>query len=161
MHAKRSILAYGVAEQPEGIRQPDESRGGSDPDNTSPAAHVLLRQNVGKSFDAEPVPEVENADARIRAAREAMPDASSLRRLAERLKALADPSRLTMLNALATSEMRVGELAEAVLMSQSAVSHQLRVLRAAQLVAVRREGKNAWYRLADPCLIRLIAPEQQ
>lgn len=158
MHTKRSTLAYG-AEDSEERRQADDTSAKSDTCESLSAAQTLLHaEAASEPFDAARFPDIENAQTRIRTVREAMPDAPSLRRLAERLKALADPSRVTILNALAISEMRVGELAETVSMSQSAVSHQLRVLRAAQLVAVRREGKNAWYKLADPNLVRLIVP---
>ncbi len=160
MHTKRSTLAYG-AEDSEERRQTDDTAKSDTCESPSAAQTLLHAEAASEPFDAAPFPELGNAQTRIRTVREAMPDTPSLRRLAERLKALADPSRLTILNALAISEMRVGELAETVSMSQSAVSHQLRVLRAAQLVAVRREGKNAWYKLADPNLVRLIVPVRQ
>lgn len=65
------------------------------------------------------------------------------------LKGFADETRLRILCVLREREMCVHEIVEALEMSQSAVSHQLRVLRDARLVAHRREGRHVHYRLAD------------
>jgi ArsR family transcriptional regulator len=69
--------------------------------------------------------------------------------LAELFKVLGDPSRLRILNALGATELCVCDLATALDMSQSAVSHQLAVLRSARLVRARREGKAMFYNLDD------------
>jgi ArsR family transcriptional regulator len=67
------------------------------------------------------------------------------------LKAMANQRRLMVLCKLAEhGEMRVGDLAEAVGLSQSALSQHLTVLREEGLVAFRREAQLAWYRIADP-----------
>jgi DNA-binding transcriptional ArsR family regulator len=70
-------------------------------------------------------------------------------RMAEFFSALSDPHRLKLLSALAQQELCVCDLAAAVKMSESAVSHQLRVLKAQHLVKYRRQGRNVCYSLAD------------
>lgn len=70
-------------------------------------------------------------------------------RLAATFKALGDPSRLMLVSLLATEELCVHEIAERLGREQSAVSHQLRVLRDRQLVRSRREGRHIHYTLAD------------
>jgi DNA-binding transcriptional ArsR family regulator len=62
---------------------------------------------------------------------------------------LADPNRLRILSILAKQEMCVGDLAVAVGMNESAVSHQLRTLRAIRLVKSRKQGRHVFYRLLD------------
>lgn len=69
--------------------------------------------------------------------------------LAELFKALGDSTRVRILHALSFSELCVCALASILGMSSSAVSHQLRVLRAHKLVKYRRDGKNAIYSLDD------------
>jgi DNA-binding transcriptional ArsR family regulator len=70
-------------------------------------------------------------------------------RLAETFKALSDPSRVRIVSLLARSELCVCDLAAALDMSQSAVSHQLRTLRDLHLVRWRREGRQIFYALDD------------
>jgi len=69
--------------------------------------------------------------------------------VAETLQALATPSRLRILGCLAAGPKTVNELADAIGMEPSAVSHQLRVLRVLNLVVRRREGRQAHYDLYD------------
>lgn len=70
--------------------------------------------------------------------------------LAERFKLLADPSRLRMIYALLeTGELCVSDLADAVGVSESATSHQLRQLRLAGLVRATKRGREVFYRVAD------------
>ena len=64
-------------------------------------------------------------------------------------KMFSDPTRLRILSLLFQSEMCVCDIAQLLNMSQSAISHQLRVLKQAQLVKYRREGKTVFYSLAD------------
>ena len=80
---------------------------------------------------------------------EDIPEKEVLEQIAELFKAFADPTRVHILSRLAERELCVGEIAEAVGLSQSAVSHQLRVLKQLHLIKYRREGKNLWYSLAD------------
>jgi DNA-binding transcriptional ArsR family regulator len=77
--------------------------------------------------------------------------------LAEALRAFGSASRLKLLWALIDGEQTVEALAASVEMEQSAVSHQLRLLRQQRLVAVRREGRHGHYRLFDHHLPELLA----
>lgn len=70
-------------------------------------------------------------------------------RMAEFFGVLADPNRLRLLSALANQELCVCDLAAGLKMGESAVSHQLRLLRAMRLVNYRKEGRNVYYSLAD------------
>ncbi|MGB3517721.1 MAG: metalloregulator ArsR/SmtB family transcription factor [Elainellaceae cyanobacterium] len=76
-------------------------------------------------------------------------------RMAEFFSALSDPHRLKLLSALAQQELCVCDLAAAVKMGESAVSHQLRVLRSQRLVTYRRQGRNVYYGLADDHIMTL------
>lgn len=75
--------------------------------------------------------------------------------MAEFFGALADPSRLRLMSALASQELCVCDLAAAVKVSESAVSHQLRILRSQRLVKYRRVGRNVYYNLADSHVMNL------
>jgi ArsR family transcriptional regulator, lead/cadmium/zinc/bismuth-responsive transcriptional repressor len=88
-------------------------------------------------------------EERIRAARALALDSSILGELGELFKVFSDPTRLRILRALAQGELCVCDIGEVLGVSQSAVSHQLALLRTARLVAYRREGKTVFYRLAD------------
>lgn len=76
-------------------------------------------------------------------------------RMAEFFSALSDPHRLKLLSALAQQELCVCDLAAAVKMGESAVSHQLRILKAQRLVKYRRQGRNVCYSLADDHIVTL------
>ena len=76
-------------------------------------------------------------------------DGEIARQVAETMQALATPSRVRILARLNESPCSVGELAEAVGMEQSAVSHQLRLLRHLQLVVGERSGRHTIYALHD------------
>jgi DNA-binding transcriptional ArsR family regulator len=78
-------------------------------------------------------------------------------RLAEAMRAFGSASRLRLLWALLERERTVEELVATVAMEQSAVSHQLRLLRQQRLVAVRRDGRHAFYRLHDHHLPDLLS----
>ena len=69
--------------------------------------------------------------------------------LAQLYKVFGDETRIRILRAMLTEEKAVGELAEELQTSMSAVSHSLRILKAARLVTCRREGKAVYYRLCD------------
>lgn len=77
--------------------------------------------------------------------------------LAGVFKVLGDPTRLRILHALMSGERCVQDIADTIDSSQSAVSHQLRILRDARLVHNRREGKVIWYSLADDHVYTLVA----
>jgi ArsR family transcriptional regulator len=75
-------------------------------------------------------------------------DEATVEAIAELFKAFGDPTRVQILSLL-KQEMCVNDIAQAVGVSQSAISHQLRILKQMHLIKCRREGKNAWYSLAD------------
>lgn len=76
-------------------------------------------------------------------------------RMAEFFGVLADPTRLRILSALARQELCVCDLAAGLKIGESAVSHQLRILRAMRLVKYRKEGRNVYYSLADNHVMNL------
>src|SRR4051794_9810528 len=81
---------------------------------------------------------------------------SSVGALAETFKVLGDITRVRMLDALSRSELCVCDLARLLGLSQSAVSHQLRLLRGMRLVRPRREGRMIFYTLDDQHIVRLF-----
>jgi DNA-binding transcriptional ArsR family regulator len=81
--------------------------------------------------------------------KEKMPDESRLYELADFFKVLGDSTRVKIMWALDLQEMCVCDLAVLLNMTKSAISHQLRALRLANLVRSRREGKIVYYSLAD------------
>lgn len=80
----------------------------------------------------------------------------TFQRLAETFKALGDPSRLKILYALSMEELCVCELTELLEMTQSAISHQLRVLRNMRLVKYRKSGRSVFYSLDDNHIVNLF-----
>ena len=78
-----------------------------------------------------------------------MPKEETLYDLAELFKVFGDSTRIRILFVLFEEEVCVCDLAEALQMTQSAVSHQLKILKQAKLVKNRREGKSIFYSLAD------------
>lgn len=85
-----------------------------------------------------------------------MPDNGIIGRLSEVFKVFGDGTRIRILWVLFDKEACVYDIAESVGMTQSAVSHQLRVLKQARLVKARREGKNTFYSLDDEHVKRII-----
>lgn len=77
-------------------------------------------------------------------------------KLAEFFKIFSDPSRIRILRQLFEVECSVGELAESLNMSQSATSHQLRILKESRLVKARRDGKSIIYSLTDDHVVNVI-----
>lgn len=86
------------------------------------------------------------AIARVRAE---LPEDDLLYDLADLFKMFGDSTRLKILYVLLESELCVCDIAELLGMTQSAISHQLRVLKQSKLVGARREGKSVFYSLAD------------
>ncbi len=79
-----------------------------------------------------------------------VPDKETLGHIAELFKGFADPTRVHILCLLLTrEELCVGDIAEQTAVSQSAISHQLRLLKQMHLIKSRRDGKNMHYSLAD------------
>jgi DNA-binding transcriptional ArsR family regulator len=89
-------------------------------------------------------------------ARRAMHDMETLRGLSETFKVLGDVTRLRICVALSRHELCVSDIAAVVRISESAVSHQLRLMKAMRLVAYRREGRMTYYMLDDQHIDDLI-----
>lgn len=85
-----------------------------------------------------------------------MPEEEKLYDLAELFKIFGDSTRIKILYALFESELCVCDLAQLINVSQTAVSHQLRVLKTNKLVKCRKEGKSAFYSLADDHVYSII-----
>ena len=85
------------------------------------------------------------------------PDTELLCDLADLFRVFGDTTRMRILYALLESEMCVCSIAEYLSMEQSAISHQLRILKDSHLVCSRREGKTVYYRLADGHVHTILA----
>ena len=86
-----------------------------------------------------------------------LPDDEVLYDLSELFRVFGDTTRIKILYALFESELCVGDLAQLLDVSQSAVSHQLRLLKASKLVKFRRDGKTVFYSLDDDHVRSMIA----
>ncbi len=86
-----------------------------------------------------------------------LPDDETLYDLAEVFKVFGDSTRIRILYALFEEELCVCDIAQLLGLTQSAVSHQLRVLKASRLVKPRREGKTVFYALDDDHVRKIIA----
>ena len=80
---------------------------------------------------------------------ETIPNKETLEQIADLFKAFGDATRVHIMSLLLGQELCVGDIAEAVDLSQSAISHQLRILKQMHLIKYRRVGKNILYSLAD------------
>ena len=88
---------------------------------------------------------------------ETMPDEEILYDLADLFKVFSDTTRIKILYSLMPGEPCVADIADAINATQSAVSHQLRILKAARLVRFQRDGKNVLYSLADDHVYTMLA----
>lgn len=88
---------------------------------------------------------------------EKMPEEDKLYDLAELFKVFGDSTRIRILYVLFEAEVCVCDLAQALNMTQSAISHQLKILKQSKLVKSRREGKSVFYSLADGHVRTIIA----
>src|SRR4029079_5164302 len=93
---------------------------------------------------------------RVRKIRAALVAPDAVQGLADTFNALGDPTRVRILDALSHGELCVCDLAAVLALSQSAVSHQLRLLRGLVLVRPRREGRVVFYSLDDQHIISLF-----
>ena len=87
---------------------------------------------------------------------QAIPEKEAMDDIAELFKGFADPTRVHILSLLARQELCVRDISEAVELSQSAISHQLRLLKQMHLIKFRREGKNILYSLADDHVLTIL-----
>jgi DNA-binding transcriptional ArsR family regulator len=88
-------------------------------------------------------------EVHVRSARQALSPEREILSLAETFRTLGDPTRVKILQALTVEELCVCDLAKLLGVSESATSHQLRVLRSHKIVRYRKEGKMAYYSLDD------------
>ena len=86
-----------------------------------------------------------------------MPDETELYDLADLFKVFGDSTRLRILFVVFEGEFPVGDLATSLNMTQSAISHQLKILKTNKLVNARRDGKQIYYSLADDHVRSIIA----
>ncbi len=93
----------------------------------------------------------------VRKVHERLPEEEKLYALAELFKVFGDYTRIRILYVLFEEEVCVCDLAEALHMTQPAISHQLKILKQAKLVGSRREGKSVFYSLADGHVRTMIA----
>ena len=93
----------------------------------------------------------------LKIVQETMPEETELYDLAELFKVFGDSTRIRILFVLFEAEVCVCDLAQALGMTQSAISHQLRILKQNKLVKSRREGKSVFYSLADEHVRTIIA----
>ena len=112
-----------------------------------------------KDLDKEPVccETVEVHEDSLRIVEQTMPEETELYDLAELFKVFGDSTRIRILFVLSSAEVCVCDLARVLNMTQSAISHQLRILKQNKLVKSRREGKSIFYSLADGHVSTIIA----
>jgi DNA-binding transcriptional ArsR family regulator len=100
---------------------------------------------------------VEVHEELLKIVNETMPEETELYDLAELFKVFGDSTRIRILFVLFEAEVCVCDLAQALNMTQSAISHQLKILKQNKLVTSRREGKSIFYSLADDHVRSIIA----
>jgi ArsR family transcriptional regulator, lead/cadmium/zinc/bismuth-responsive transcriptional repressor len=126
-------------------RRSDIARSAASATSATPAAPL---QEACDVFHIDP--------QRVALLRRALIAAPAVDALAETFKALGDPTRVRVLDALSHGELCVCDLAQLVGLSQSATSHQLRLLRALRLVRSRRAGRMVFYTLDDRHIVTLF-----
>ena len=96
------------------------------------------------------------ADTEAAARRELLLTSRTVEAIAETFRVLGDPTRVRILDALTEGELCVCDIASLVNISESAVSHQLRLLRGMRLVRPRRSGRQVFYSLDDQHIVHLL-----
>ena len=100
---------------------------------------------------------MENVSHLVHAFEEEIASEEVIHAMAESFKALGDPTRLRILALLSSGEKCVNDLADHLDVSQSAVSHQLRLLRSLDIVRYRKEGREVFYALADDHVTEVLS----
>ena len=113
------------------------------------------------TYNPEGIPETaceehRHHEAAVHSVLTTMPDDDTLFDTSEFFKALSDSSRLKIIAALLTGELCVCDICDIVGLTQSAVSHQLRVLRAGRIVKFRKDGKQVYYSIDDHHIAEII-----
>ncbi|NJL19783.1 MAG: helix-turn-helix transcriptional regulator [Leptolyngbyaceae cyanobacterium SM1_3_5] len=117
-----------------------------------------MNQSKSKQTQSEEAPSCDEHLVHLDKVRQVQLEMLSMKQaqqMAEFFGVLSDPNRLRLMSALANRELCVCDLAAVIKLTESAVSHQLRVLRSARLVKYRKEGRNVYYSLADTHVINL------
>ncbi|WP_295339534.1 metalloregulator ArsR/SmtB family transcription factor [uncultured Subdoligranulum sp.] len=112
----------------------------------------MVQRDPSLSVDGQPLDE-----QTLQKLQDDLPGDEILYDLAELFRVFGDTTRIKILYALFESELCVNDIAQVVGLSQSAVSHQLRLLKASKLVKFRREGKAIYYSLDDDHVRTMIA----
>ena len=110
-----------------------------------------------REYEMEHCDAIEVHEELLKIVNEKMPEEEELYDLAELFKVFGDSTRIRILFVLFEAEVCVCDLAELLHMTQSAVSHQLKILKQNKLVKSRREGKSIFYSLADSHVRTIIA----
>ena len=113
-------------------------------------------QKSGRQENMEEIEKTDTVATSAEEVRKKLPDDGTIYELAELFKMFGDPTRAKILGCLQVRDLCVGELAEVLGMSVSAVSHQLRVLRGAKLVKGTKEGKEVKYSLDDDHVAKIM-----
>lgn len=108
-----------------------------------------MSRKTNSDMELEQCEAVEIHEDLLKIVDEKMPEEEELYDLAELFKVFGDSTRIRILFVLLEAEVCVCDLAQTLNMTQSAVSHQLRILKQNKLVKSRREGKSVFYSLAD------------
>ena len=112
---------------------------------------------VGRTEDAETCDAIEVHSDLLKIVNTTLPEETELYDLAELFKVFGDSTRIRILFVLFEAEVCVCDLAQVLNMTQSAISHQLRILKQNKLVKNRREGKSIFYSLADDHVRTIIS----
>lgn len=112
---------------------------------------------VSRTEDAETCDAIEVHSDLLKIVNTTLPEETELYDLAELFKVFGDSTRIRILFVLFEAEVCVCDLAAALNMTQSAISHQLKILKQSKLVKSRREGKSVFYSLADGHVRTIIA----
>src|SRR5688572_32120736 len=116
--------------------------------------HPVPAAAVVAASDPCPAPHLDVRDTAVR--KRTLMGARTVEALADTFRVLGDPTRVRILDALAPGELCVCDIAGLVGISESAVSHQLRLLRGMRLVRPRRAGRQVFYSLDDQHIVQLL-----
>ena len=109
----------------------------------------FMEHYIHNHSDIECCDSTEIHESLLSLVRDSLPEEEDLYDLAELFKIFGDSTRIRILFVLFEAEVCVCDLAQALNMTQSAISHQLRILKQSKLVNARRDGKSVFYSLAD------------
>ena len=123
--------------------------------NITQKGHHTMSEKINEQIECCDCNEIHEDLLKI--VNDTMPEETELYDLAELFKVFGDSTRIRILFVLFEAEVCVCDLAKVLNMTQSAISHQLRILKANKLVNSRREGKSVFYSLADGHVRTIIA----